>query len=83
MKVRAKGRPFGDQLWLINKKFKIIEYNFLCRHSSFVNFSINNIEFLCIGLYLPFDDSKNKDNSKAMFETYPLKNPSSYRATQR
>jgi hypothetical protein len=33
-----------------------------------VNFSINNIEFLCIGLYLPFDDSKNKDNSKAIFE---------------
>ena len=68
MKVRAKGRPFGGQLWLINKKFKIIECNFLCRHSSYVNFSINNIEFLCIGLYLPFDDSKNKDNSKAIFE---------------
>ena len=68
MKVRAKGRPFGGQLWLVNKKFNIIECNFLCRHSSYVNFMINNIEFLCVGLYLPFDDSKNKDNSKAIFE---------------
>ena len=33
-----------------------------------MNFSINSIEFLCIGLYLPFDDSKNKDNSKTIFE---------------
>ena len=68
MKVRAKGRPFGGQLWLINRNFKIIECNFLCRHSSYVNFSINNIEFLCIGLYLPFDDPKNKDNSKSIFQ---------------
>ena len=68
MKVRAKGRPFGGQLWLVNKKFNIIECNFLCRHSSYVNFMINNIEFLCVGLYLPFDDSKNKDNSKAILE---------------
>jgi len=68
MKSKARGRPFGGQLWLINKKFTIIKCDFLCRHSSYVNFSISNIEFLCIGLYLPFDNSKNKENSRATFE---------------
>ena len=68
MSSKARGRPFGGQLWFINKLFKIIECNFLCRHSSYVNFSINEFEFLCVGLYMPFDNSKDRANSKATFE---------------
>ena len=68
MRAKARSRPFGGQLWLINKKFTIIKCDFLFRHSSYVNFSISNMEFLCIGLYLPFDNSNNKENSRATFE---------------
>ena len=68
MSSKARGRPFGGQVWLVNKSFRIVEATFISRYLSFVNFFINNLEFLCIGVYMPFDNTNDRDNSKSTFE---------------
>ncbi len=36
------GRPYGGQVWYVNKNYKIVDYNIL---------------FLFVGVYLPFDNN--------------------------
>ena len=63
-----KGRPYGGQCWLIDKKFKILENKFINRYLSYLHFKIRNQELVVIGVFMPFDDSKNRNESKSSFE---------------
>ena len=63
-----KGRPYGGQCWLIDKKFKILENKLINRYLSYLHFKIHNQELVVIGVYMPFDDSKNRNESKSSFE---------------
>ena len=53
----TKGRPFGGQAWLINKKFKIYETKFINKHISFTHVNAYNNELLLIGIHLQFKNS--------------------------
>ena len=63
-----KGRPFGGLLWVINSQFKVLEYSFINRHLTFIHLKFYDFEFVCIGVYMPFDNSKKRDHSKSTFE---------------
>ena len=63
----TKGRPFGGQAWFVNKSFKVISNNFLTRHLSYIHIQIKSIEFIIIGVYMPFDNSKKHLESKAEY----------------
>ena len=39
----TKGRPFGGQCWLIDKKYKVIENRFLNKNLIYINLKINRI----------------------------------------
>ena len=54
----VKGRPFGGQAWFINKNYKIINFEFINKHLSFVHLQINHKEIIFIGTHLPFFNSK-------------------------
>jgi hypothetical protein len=64
----SKGRPFGGQAWLIDRSFEIVNNKFLNRHVSFIHIKKSDIEFIVIGCYMPFDDSKKKLESKSNYE---------------
>ena len=64
----TKGRPFGGQCWLIDKKFKLLENRFVNKHLSYIYIKIDSFELVVLGLYLPFYDSKKPKESKSMFE---------------
>ena len=68
MEVASKGRPYGGQCWLIDNSFEILESEFLSRYVSYVNLKINGLRIGLIGVYMPFDDSKKKVDSKILFE---------------
>ena len=64
----VRGRPFGGQAWLINKNFKLINFEFLNKHLSYIHLKITDREFMVIGTYMPFDDPKERDQSLCSFE---------------
>ena len=64
----TKGRPFGGQCWLIDKKFKLVEHRFVSKHLSYIHFKDQSFEQVIIGVYMPFSDSKKFNESKSMFE---------------
>ena len=64
----TKGRPFGGQCWLFDKKFKLIENRFINKHLSYIHLKIDNFEIVVLGVYMPFNNSKNLNESKNMFE---------------
>lgn len=51
-----RGRPYGGKCWLIDKSFEIIDYAFVNKDVSYVMLKVNNISFLVIGVYQPFDN---------------------------
>ena len=63
-----KGRPYGGQCWLIDKKFKILENKFINRYLSYLHLKFYSQNLVVIGVYMPFDDSKNRHESKSSFE---------------
>ena len=63
-----RGRPFGGQGWLLDKNYDLFEHRFINKHLSFVHLNIHGSEFVIIGVYLPFFDSKNTNESKSIFE---------------
>ena len=63
-----QGRPFGGQAWIINKSFKIINSDFLSRHISYVQIEASGLPIFLIGVYMPFDNSKKKDEALSMYE---------------
>ncbi len=64
----TKGRPFGGQCWVFDKSIKSTENEFLNKHLSYIILKFGQFEFAIIGTHMPFDDSKNRDNSKSMYE---------------
>ena len=65
---KNKGRPFGGIGLVFDSSFKVIEYSFLNRYLSFFHLKQNNFELIVIGAYMPFDDSKKRDESKSIYE---------------
>ena len=63
-----KGRPFGGQAWILDKNYDLLEHRFLNKHLSYIHLNIHGSEFVIIGVYLPFFDTKNSNESKSMFE---------------
>jgi hypothetical protein len=75
--------PYGGRAFMINKKIKIINFEFTNKHVSYILFSINNIKFCNIYSYLPYDDNKQLTLSEfssclliigELFNCYNLKN---------
>ena len=63
-----RGRPFGGLCWLYDSLFNLIEKRFINRYLSFIHLRAHNFEFVIIGIYMPFDDSNNRFESKSLFE---------------
>jgi len=66
--TKNKGRPFGGIGLVFDNSFKTVEYRFLNRHLAFFHLKQNNFEIIIIGVYMPFDDSKKRDESKSIYE---------------
>ena len=64
----SRGRPFGGQAWILNKTLNIINHEFFNRHLSYVHLKKNGIEYMLVGVYMPFDNSKKRDDSLSSFE---------------
>ena len=65
---QKKGRPFGGTLWIIRNNLKIKDYFILSGQISKVVIELNSLEVLVIyGVWLGFDDSKNRQNSNQSF----------------
>ena len=60
--------PLVASVGLLIKKFSIMENRFLNKHVSYIHLKIDNFEMVIIGVYLPFSDSKNLNESKSLFE---------------
>ena len=63
-----RGRPFGGQCWFYEKGFTVVENRFLSKHLSFIHLKFCDLEFVIIGVYMPFFNSKQSDESKSLFE---------------
>ena len=63
-----KGRPFGGQCWLVDNAFKIIENKFIYKHISFLHLKTFDHELAFIGVYMNFEDQKNRNESKSSYE---------------
>jgi hypothetical protein len=63
-----KGRPFGGQAWILNKSYTVLTHEFLSRHLSYIQIKKNGVEFMIIGIYMPFDNSKKRDESLSTYE---------------
>ena len=63
-----RGRPFGGQCWFYEKGFTVVENRFLSKHLSFLHLKFCDLEFVIIGVYMPFFNSKQSNESKSLFE---------------
>ena len=63
-----KGRPFGGQAWIINKTFTIIYHEFVNRHLSYIQIKKNGLELIIIGVYMPFDNPKKREETLSIYE---------------
>ena len=68
-KFYSRGRPFGGQCWIFDKRFKLIDKRFLNKYISYINLKVFSFEVCFIGTYVHFDDSKNRNESKSNFES--------------
>ena len=65
---KKKGRPFGGSLWIIRNDLKIKDFCILSGQISKIVIEINSFENLAIyGVWLGYDDSKNRINSNQAF----------------
>jgi hypothetical protein len=66
--LNKKGRPFGGIGLVFDNAYEVIEYKFLNRHLAFFHLKQKNFELAILGTYMPFDDSKKRDQSKSIYE---------------
>ena len=62
-----KGRPFGGIGWILDKELKVLHHEFLNNRVSYIVTELENVKWIIIGVYMPFDD--NKFDSLSEFET--------------
>ena len=63
-----RGRPFGGQCWFYEKDFSLVENRFISKHLSYLHLKFCDLDFVIIGVYMPFFNSKKANESKSMFE---------------
>ena len=63
-----RGRPFGGQCWYYEKDFSLVENRFISKHLSYLHLKFCDLDFVIIGVYMPFFNSKKANESKSMFE---------------
>jgi hypothetical protein len=64
----SRGRPFGGQAWVLNSTLDIVNHEFFNRHLSYIHLKKNETEFMIVGVYMPFDNSKKRDDSLSSYE---------------
>ena len=64
----SRGRPFGGQAWILNSKLDIVNHEFFNRHLSYIHLKKNETEYMIVGAYMPFDNSKKRDDSLSSYE---------------
>ena len=61
---------FGGRCWLVKSSIEVVQCDFLNESISILKFKINNRYVCVIGVYLPYDDSKQ--NSYAQYSSLLL-----------